>query len=634
MIQEIAPAYQRARVDGLDHDAAVNRALADTGIAGAFGAVMGLAPGMSAFGREAEGALRRPISEALLQIFGVQPGIGTAQRVAEGAVEGKMPTAAELGTGYAENVGLGVALTGGHAALAGARAVGAARPPSDVAAVLDAGSVDEAAAHAANVAGTPGAVPAVPAEAVEPEPAAAAPAQETPAPLAIDADATARAQGFADAADMAATQRAGASVGAASSRDIPATAALADQLTPPQGRDDATYVPDVTRPEAMKDFGPAAPGEPMSASAEHKVLYNTDPDYKERFDAVVRENNGVMTHDLIDGLIGDANSRKAAMDEADKLMPGPVGLFHDQRPVDAQPIVDEINDILNGPKGKLDAVKTTLGRVLASLYDKNGQLETLPSMLKGVRDNINHKLYDNTPSDEGAAARNSRDQLKAVQSVVDGVISEGVPGTKYQDYLKNLSAALGQVDKLDFLQKYLTGPKQLTGPDGLLQLNKVQQMLKDIEAHHDDETGGAKQLTMPEINRIEAVRNELQAKDLLDRRMKVPGSPTVQIASGAGILGSGPLGMGIKRAGEAALHLGLFKTTGGLGNAALVGYRYGIQPAMEARSAARAAAEMAARKERLLDTTPRVTEAGEPIPLPALPPRPPPRRRRHPRAGR
>src|SRR5262249_53294953 len=40
-IQEIAPAYQRARADGLSHEQAVNRAWLESGIAGAFGAAMG-----------------------------------------------------------------------------------------------------------------------------------------------------------------------------------------------------------------------------------------------------------------------------------------------------------------------------------------------------------------------------------------------------------------------------------------------------------------------------------------------------------------------------------------------------------------------------------------------------------------
>ena len=114
MIQTIAPAYQAARADGLSHDDAVTRAIEQTGVAGAFGSLMGAIPGVSFFGKTAEGALKRPISEALLQIFGAQPGLGAAQQLAEGAINGKAPTGSELATGYAENVGLGLGMTAAH----------------------------------------------------------------------------------------------------------------------------------------------------------------------------------------------------------------------------------------------------------------------------------------------------------------------------------------------------------------------------------------------------------------------------------------------------------------------------------------------------------------------------------------
>lgn len=131
MVQTIAPAYQRARTEGLDHDAAVDRALTDTGIAGAFGAVMGLAPELAVTGtamKEGAKVLKRPISEALAQIFGVQPAIGAAQQEVEGISHGKAPTAEELATGYAGNVGSGLALTAGHRAYNRLR--GAPVPPA------------------------------------------------------------------------------------------------------------------------------------------------------------------------------------------------------------------------------------------------------------------------------------------------------------------------------------------------------------------------------------------------------------------------------------------------------------------------------------------------------------------------
>ncbi len=124
MVQEIAPAYQRARQEGLDHDAAVDRAIKETGVAGAFGTAMGVAPGVTFFGRTIEGALKRPISEALAQIFGVQPGLGVAQHVTTNEIEGKETTPTDLAQTYATNAGTGAVLVGAHHAI---RSVGNAR---------------------------------------------------------------------------------------------------------------------------------------------------------------------------------------------------------------------------------------------------------------------------------------------------------------------------------------------------------------------------------------------------------------------------------------------------------------------------------------------------------------------------
>ena len=375
-----------------------------------------------------------------------------------------------------------------------------------------------------------------------------------------------------------------------------------DRLTP-QGRDDNVYVEGVARPESMKDFSDAGEGE-MSAALAHKTSYYTDSNYRGQHDALVTANNNIMKGKL-DGIIQDANARDAAMNEAKDLMPGPTGLFVGEKPVDAQPIVDTINGILSGPANKRGAVRTMLNGILDNLKDADGNLENLPSMLKGVRDDITDKLYDKSPTVEGNAARTASNQLRTVLKTVDDTIASGLPGTRYQDYLSNLSAALGQVSKLDFLQKYITGSKKLTDLSGNLLFNKVQGLLNDIQAHHADRTGGAKELTMDEINQIEAVRNELAAKDLLQRRAAVPGSPTPQVQNAAGILGAGPLGVAVRGGAEAALHGALAVTTHGIGNAALGGYRYFIKPQIDAARAQQAAAELAAMKAHLLDTTPR-----------------------------
>lgn len=119
-IQTVAPAYQRARADGLSHDDAVDRAIKETGIASAFAGGMGLAPGASIFGTTVEGAVKRPLSEALAQIFGVQPSLGIAQQEATKLSQGKGNiTPEEAAQSYAEQASSGAALVGGHTLVSG-----------------------------------------------------------------------------------------------------------------------------------------------------------------------------------------------------------------------------------------------------------------------------------------------------------------------------------------------------------------------------------------------------------------------------------------------------------------------------------------------------------------------------------
>jgi hypothetical protein len=114
LIQTLAPAYQRARSEGLDHDAAVDRALKETGIAVAFGALAGAIPNAGLFGKTIEGALKRPVSELLAQIFGVQPGLSVIGGAATRTVEGKPITADDVISDYFDGLTSGAVRAGGH----------------------------------------------------------------------------------------------------------------------------------------------------------------------------------------------------------------------------------------------------------------------------------------------------------------------------------------------------------------------------------------------------------------------------------------------------------------------------------------------------------------------------------------
>ena len=131
-VQTLGPSYLAARQEGKEHEAAVQQALVETGLASVFGAAMGLAPGVSAFGRTAEGALVKPVSEALLQVFGVQPGLMTAQHAVTAGATGKEVTAEDLLQTAVLGTATGAAITGAHQALPGRKAAPPAKPKAAV----------------------------------------------------------------------------------------------------------------------------------------------------------------------------------------------------------------------------------------------------------------------------------------------------------------------------------------------------------------------------------------------------------------------------------------------------------------------------------------------------------------------
>lgn len=115
-LQTLVPAYRAAIARGLDHDAALDEALTQTGIAGGFGAAMGITGGVPLFGTTVKGALKRPISEALVKLGVAQPGLMVAQAQAQKAAgPGGWLTPDEALEGYITGAGVGAALHGAGA---------------------------------------------------------------------------------------------------------------------------------------------------------------------------------------------------------------------------------------------------------------------------------------------------------------------------------------------------------------------------------------------------------------------------------------------------------------------------------------------------------------------------------------
>lgn len=116
-LETFLPAFQRARSQGLSDDEAMHQAAVETGIMSAFSAAAGALPGVSFYGRDAEGVFLRPIREALTQLGIIQPAVAVGQTAAGAAAEGRTVTPGEMLESGVMSVAGMAPLVGGHMAL-------------------------------------------------------------------------------------------------------------------------------------------------------------------------------------------------------------------------------------------------------------------------------------------------------------------------------------------------------------------------------------------------------------------------------------------------------------------------------------------------------------------------------------
>lgn len=360
----------------------------------------------------------------------------------------------------------------------------------------------------------------------------------------------------------------------------------------PQGVDNEEYVPGVKRTLAARQFSP-------ENSVAEKVLRETDQAYDAQFRALEKENNDTMV-DYYNQHAGDAIALEKAQEARRELSPDNMGVFTDQKPVDFSPLAQDIQKTLQGPAGKQRAVENTLKGVLERMYDSDGNLETMPDMMYGVRKHITDLLDSSVTTKEGSEARAARAQLTGLLDKLDPLIEEGAP--KFGEYRAAYSAASKPIDQMKFLQDQLVGAGKITDANGRLRFAQVQKLLDKIDKdRRATGNNAAKSLTDEQINAIVGIRNELAALEYRDYLAKTKGSDTTQKLNKAGGLMSGPIGMAVKAVADKGAHALLAGTVGPAGNAA---YEWGVKPVARSITAARQAARTDALKQQLLQTSP------------------------------
>lgn len=288
------------------------------------------------------------------------------------------------------------------------------------------------------------------------------------------------------------------------------------------------------------------------------------------------------------GTPADIEAAQAARDTAANQALGTV--FQNAKPANAQPVVDTIDSILNGPSGKRPAVSSTLNQVRNLMVDPQTDAaipNADPNMLynsvrKGINDMIDSKMATSNP----AGIQASRELLQ-VRDALDEQIEQAAPG--FHDYLSNYSSASRPIEAMQYLQGL-----NLTNAQGELTLAKVQNAFNSLQKTAAKPGANAAQSITPEqLDALTSIRDDLlranntglgksagsaTAQNLATQNMvqsalpgklgsmvgKLPaGTVGGTIGTGMGYLAGGPVGATIGSAAGAFLG----RTLGGLANA-------------------------------------------------------------------
>ncbi len=363
-------------------------------------------------------------------------------------------------------------------------------------------------------------------------------------------------------------------------------------------KNDAEYIPGVTTTSTVKDpYGISNPNAPKANQVTNAVAEKNqsaiDADFKSKLDAQNAENLRVRKDYHLD-TTGDGISIENAEAARDQFKPD----FTSQTAVTkAQSVPDLIDKIMASPEGKQDAVANAMAKIKSKLYDADGNLETMPDQLYGVRKQITN-MMSKIGQQADPTLKLATGQLNDVKTALDSVISSGAPN--FPDYLKNWSEASRPIDAMKQLQSY-----DITDKLGNLQYNKVQAMMSDIvKKQAAPGVNPAKSISPDQMDRLWNLRDDLARENNKDQIARTKGSDTTQMLNASGAIGSGPIAGAVKGmakfGAEAALHAALGAKTFGVGNALYSAGKHFYTANKLTRDAATATAAREAMKNRLL----------------------------------
>jgi hypothetical protein len=271
----------------------------------------------------------------------------------------------------------------------------------------------------------------------------------------------------------------------------------------------------------------------VGIAALERSARNTPGEFSNTFDQLMRSNNEARQQ-YFKGLSGDENDLQALKDARDAAaMPLRQQAFAagNADRADPQPVIAEIDKILQSPSGQRDVVQSALGNIRDKLVSvgKDGKptFQTDPEQLYGIRQAIGDKLNplaQGTDSDKRLASA----ELIQVRDAIDKSIEDAAPG--FKDYLSKYADLSKPVDEAQYLQSL-----KLVGPNDHMTLGKVDNAITQIEKlRAKPGANPAKSISDQTMKSLYTLRDDLRQEDFSNQG-RGPGSNTAQNLATAGL---------------------------------------------------------------------------------------------------
>lgn len=314
------------------------------------------------------------------------------------------------------------------------------------------------------------------------------------------------------------------------------------------GMDTSEYLPGIKNTKAEYSGDP-------SVSQVERLARERDPSgFKPQ---IIANNDIVMNaveHNAGTKTQKDTINQNASADYAEGL----AKVWAKKKPLDGEPVVQRINDILDSPVSSNPAVRGAMEDVLKEI-ERNPQNMTDPEFMHGVRDHINALIEGNAGIDKLPSKRAAA-QLKDVRDVVDRQIEAAAPG--FKAVLEKYAFDKQPANSMEALQEWypkLIVKDQFTGGNKI-DLRAYTRMMKDFaEERSKPGIDNSKAISDDTMRQLMLIHAELKRFDNINLG-KAYGSPTNLNAAWESAKGLG------KSVGKAALYGAALGAAGTAGN--------------------------------------------------------------------